>query len=168
MRRRPEQPARKQLTPNELLSKCLALLHRKFYQGKTEHSPKTPAVNELGGSIASARRLDERGVTISSDKYNKIFMSVFIDSLRYGDLEKISYLAAWLAKVIQRHFDHHGEEIYQKAKFVCTLTEIAPLFAKKNAAPVAYDPVSEFAQAHRLIRPKGRPSVKDKEQLRLL
>ena len=53
-------------------------------------------VEECGKGLAEnmAKWLDDHGVTISADEYRAIFMSVFMDGLRFGDLEKITYLPA--------------------------------------------------------------------------
>ena len=99
-----------------------------------------------------AKWLNERGVTLSADRYREICESVFMDGLRFGNTENISYLPAWLAKVIQSHFACHGDEIYAEAKSMRTLVEHTLLLAGRlpQAAP---DPVRDLAAAAALLRP---------------
>jgi hypothetical protein len=96
------------------------------------------------------------GVTLPAEKYREIFMAVFMDGLRFGDTENITYLPTWLAKVIQSHFDHHGDEIYEQAKSIRALAENA-LFSAGKLAKSGPDPVRELAAASRLLRPQKRP-----------
>jgi hypothetical protein len=168
MRRKEPKFERKQQTSAELLGSCIAFLQRKFYQDH-DHAFSKDRQRLLEWVVLwPAKWLDRRGVTISDDQYRALFESVFMDSLRFGDTENITYLPAWLAKVIQSHFAHHGDEIYQAAKNVRTLTEHALLMAGKLVQKQP-DPVRELAQAARLIRPKKSTSkVSKKEQLTLL
>src|SRR6185369_17295894 len=91
----------KQLTSDELLNELLGFLQRKFYEGRAVAFQKDRRRLLEWVVLWPARWLDERGVTVASDKYREIFMSVFMDSLRFGDTANITYLPAWLAKVIQ-------------------------------------------------------------------
>jgi len=149
----------KQLTSDELLNELLGFLQRKFYEGRAVAFQKDRRRLLEWVVLWPARWLDERGVTVASDKYREIFMSVFMDSLRFGDTANITYLPAWLAKVIQSHFDHHGEEIYEEAKSVRALTENALLMAR-GAIVAGPDPVRDLAQAARLLRRSKKHPVK--------
>jgi hypothetical protein len=169
MRRKSSNPERRQIVTDELVGKCLAFLQNKFYQGKDRAFSKDRKRLLDWVVLWPATWLDERAVTISLDEYYKIFMTVFMDSVRFGDLENIEYAPAWLAQVIQSHFGIHGEDYYQAAKSVRTLTENALLFAKKNPATVQPDPIRELASARRLLRPKKlNRKIERKEQLKLL
>lgn len=172
MRRKAEQPARRQLTPDELLGRCLAFLQRKFYQGQDRAYSKDRQRLLKWVVLWPAKWLDERAVSIPPDQYYDTFISVFQDALNFGDLENITYLPAWLAKVIQSHFDHHGDDIYQRAKSLRTLCDAAQK-SLTNLPRRAPDTVRELASASRLIRPRNHGkrkvvSAPKKEQLNLL
>jgi hypothetical protein len=178
MRRSTNNPARakrRQMTSEELIGKCLAFLQNKFYHGK-DKAFAADRKNLLDWVVLwPAKWLDEKAVTISLDEYYKIFMDTFMDSVRFGDIENLSYPPAWLAKVLQSHFDHQGDKIYERAKSVRTITETAVLHAirSNNRAPVAPDPIKELVAASRLLKPKNhgkRKPVNDpqKAQLNLL
>lgn len=161
--------APKQQTSPELLGACISFLQRKFYEGKDEAFAQDRQRLLQWVVCWPAKWLDERGITLSSDRYREIFFSVFMDGLRFGDTGKITYLPAWLAKVIQSHFAHHGDEIYDEAKSIRTLTESALILAGKLPTLAAPDPVRELAQAARLLKPKKRaPNPPVKDQLTLL
>lgn len=163
---------RKQLTSDELTGKCLAFLQRKFYQGRDgEFSKQRQDLLRLV-VLWPAKWFDDRAVTISADQYLKIFDSVFMDSIRFGDIENLLYPPAWLAKVIHSHFDIHGEDYYRAAKSMRILAENAMLFAQNRNPALAPDPVREMAQAARLLKPRNHGkravSTPKKEQLNLL
>lgn len=165
--RRPR-PTFKQPTSQELRDTCLDFLSRKFYPGRDVVFAKDRRRLLDWVVLWPAKWLDNRGVTIPSDQYRQLFMDVFMDGLRYGDLEAITYLPAWLAKVIQSHFAHHGDEIYERAKSVRTLAERAQttLAGLPRRQP---DPIREMAAAARLLKPKKQPrKAPIKQQLTLL
>jgi hypothetical protein len=167
---RPKLPAfqRKQQTSQELLDDLLGFLERKFYEGHRVEFLKDRRRLLAWVVLWPAVWLHERGVTLPDDRYRQIFMAVFMDALRLGDTGNIKYLPAWLAKVIQSHFAVHGDEIYEQAKSIRTLTEHALLSAGK-AIQARPDPVRELAVAARLVKaakPARKPT--QKEQLSLL
>ena len=169
MKRRPQfQPGRKQPTPLELRDSLLAFLERKFYQGhRIEFVKDRPRLLDWV-VLWPARWLDNRGVTIPAERYREIFMSVFMDGLRFGNVEKVTYFPAWLAKVIQSHFAVHGDEIYDEGKNLRAILERTLLVAGRQVAP-APDPVRELAQAARLLKaPKRAGKAPVKAQLTLL
>lgn len=169
MRRLPQpKPALQQVTPDDLVASLLGFLERKFYEGHPLNFTKDRPRLLKWVVLWPARWLDERGVTVLPNRYREIFMTVFLDGLRFGDTGNITYLPAWLAKVIQSHFDHHGEEIYDEAKSIRTLAEqsISQLSHLRAVHP---DPVRELAHAARLLKPKSRKvSSPVKDQLSLL
>jgi hypothetical protein len=145
-------------TSQELLQDLLDFLQRKFYPDR----PKAFAQDRrrlLDWVILwPAKWLDERGVTIPATQYKDLFFRVFMDGLRFGNTGNVTYLPAWLAKVIQSHFVHHGDEIYQQAKSVRTMTENAMVLAGrlvvKNES--ISDPVRDLANAALLLKKTSR------------
>lgn len=165
--RRKPQPARSQPTPDELLERLLSFLQRKFYQAHAVSFAKDRPRLLKWVVLWPAKWFNDRAVTITPDRYAEIFYQVFLDAQIHG-AEKVTYLPAWLSKVIQSHFHHHGEEYYEQAKSIRNAVETAMIIAG-HAAPAAADPIRELATAARLLKPKPRPqkpAVKD--QLTLL
>ena len=172
MKRRPQPaPARKQPTPQELRDACLDFLQRKFYQGHAVDFAKDRPRLLAWVVLWPAKWLNERGVTIPASRYQELFQTVIMDALRLGDTGNITYLPAWLAKVIQSHFACHGDEIYAEAKSMRTLVEHTMLITGQmpHAAP---DPVRELAAAAALLKPRKAPKRPSKasvnDQLTLL
>jgi hypothetical protein len=85
---------RKQPTPQELLDDLLGFLQRKFYQGQPVAFAKDRRRLLDWVVLWPAAWLDERGVTLPAARYREIFMSVFMDGLRFGNTENITYLPA--------------------------------------------------------------------------
>ena len=113
--------------------------------------------------------LKAREVSLSKDRYKVILEGILMDALRFGNTGSITYLPAYLGKVVQTHFDVHGDEIYDEAKSIRTLAEKAISVAGQVVGRPAPDPVMELAAAARLLKPKTtcrKPSVKG--QLNLL
>ena len=160
--------SRAQPTPLELRDDLLDFLERKFYSGHRIEFVKDRPRLLAWVVLWPAEWLDKRGVTIPLDRYREIFMKVFMDALRFGDTGNITYLPAWLAKIIQSHFACHGDEIYAEAKSLRTIVEHV-LLVTGGAVNQPADPLRSLAQAARLIKtPKRRPKSSSKQQLTLL
>lgn len=159
---RPKQP-----TSQELLDSILDFLQRKFYEGDPISFRKDRSRLLAWVALWPASWLNKKGVSLPADRYREIFFQVFLEAKANGT-EKITYRPAWLRHVIQTHFAHHGDEIYEQAKSVRNLVEHAVLIAGK-AAPSAPDPVRELAQASTLLKArKPAPKRAVKDQLTLL
>lgn len=170
MRPKPQRraPSRKQATPVELRDELLAFLERKFYQGHRIEFVKDRPRLLAWVVLWPAKWLNDRGVTIPADRYREIVMGIFMDSLRFGQVEKVTYFPAWLAKVIQSHFAVHGDEIYDEGKNLRTVVETTTM-ALGRLQVASPDPVRELAQAARLLKTKKRPAKAPvKQQLTLL
>lgn len=167
---RPKRPTfqRKQQTSQELRDDLMGFLQRKFYDGHPIEFRKDYRRLLDWVVLWPAKWLIEKGVSLPDDRYREIFMSVFMDALRFGNTDGINYLPAWLGRVIQSHFAVHGDEIYESAKSLRTLVEHALLSAGK-AAVARPDPVRELAALARLVKaPKPVKKPSQKEQLNLL
>ena len=169
--RRPRKnlPERHQPTPDALLAELLDFLQRKFYEGHAVNFTKDRRRLLDWVVLWPAKWLNERGVTLPAERYREIFFTVFMDGLVFGNVGQITYLPAWLAKVIQSHFQHHGDEIYQEAKSMRSMVEETMILTGKLAVRKA-DPVNTLAQAAALLRqPKKRSKIRpQKAQLSLL
>ena len=147
---------RPQPTSEALRNDLLDFLQRKFYQGHPVAFAKDRKRLLDWVVLWPAKWLNERGITLPGDRYREIFMAVFMDGLRFGNTGNITYLPAWLAKVIQSHFDHHGEEIYDRAKSIRSLADHV-MHSLGRLTPHAPDPVRHLAAAARLLKPRKAP-----------
>lgn len=171
MRRRPSLPARKQPTTPEILESLLSILESKFYRGYAVNFAKDRRRLLDWVILWPAQWLNERSVTVSADRYREILKAILIDAAAHAQLDKINYLPAYLAKTIQAHFAHHGDEIYEEAKAIRNMVENAISIAGRQpqAAP---DIAQELTKAKHLLRAaRGQTKLKKtavKEQLSLL
>lgn len=151
MNRRPPKPALKQPTPKELLDHLCDFIERKFYAGRPVDFTKDRRRLLEWVILWPAAWLNQRGVTIPPDRYREIVERVMFDALAHGNTGQITYLPAWLAKVIQSHFACHGDEIYEQAKCMRNLVEHAAAALGKLHVRQTPDPVFELAEARRLL-----------------
>lgn len=162
-----KRPVRKQHTPEEIRDELLRFIRTKFYQGEAvEFEKDRPRLLKLV-VLKFASWLDERGVTLPSDRYLAIMRdTILMDAVRFGTAE-IKYRPGWLGVVVEKHLAHHGEEYYEEAKALRSVVETSLMLAR--AGVQGRDPVRELAQASRLLKAKKRvikPVVND--QLNLL
>ncbi|HEV2329201.1 MAG TPA: hypothetical protein VGY56_10475 [Verrucomicrobiae bacterium] len=112
--------------------------------------------------------LNGRGVTLSAERYKKIFTDIILDAVRFGNTSKVRYRPAWLKHVMQTHFAIHGEEYYTEAKNARAQAEHALLMLGKLQVRPEADPVRELAAAGALLarsKPAKRPRVKETANL---
>ena len=155
MRRKTPHSDRPQPTPVELRDSLMDFLERKFYQGHRIEFVKDRPRLLSWVVLWPAKWLQDRGVTIPAERYREIFINVFMDGLRFGHTENITYLPAWLAKVIQSHFAVHGDEIYDEGKNLRAVVDRTLLVVGKQVSQ-APDPVRDLAAAARLLAPLKR------------
>lgn len=152
MPKKPQRPpVRKQETPQELLDACLGFLERKFYEGHAVSFAKDRRRLLEWVVLWPASWFNKRAVSVPPDRYREIFFTVFMDSLRFGNVGKITYLPAYLAKVIQSHFQHHGDEYYEQAKSARSLAEHTIMVLGRLPQAAVADPVRDLAVARRLL-----------------
>ena len=60
--------------------------------------------------------------TLPSHRYKGIVLDVLQTIKRHGDTRGIQYLPGYLAHCLQTHFKHHGDEYYEEAKALRSLT----------------------------------------------
>lgn len=142
----------KQPTPEELTNALLDFLRRKFYTRPQDVKAFAQDRSRLLAWVVlwPASWLNSRGVTIHGDAYRDIFFKVFLNADAHRS-DRIKYRPAWLRMVIQSHFEIHGEEYYQQAKSVRSITERLVLLgaASRQAAP---DPIGEMSAARSILK----------------
>jgi hypothetical protein len=117
-----------------------------------------------------AHWLDERGVSMLPDDYRKLLLDVFVDIKRHGETGNIKYWPGYLAKCIQEHFAHHGEEIYARGKALRTRVDYVLSGVRKAPDEAqALRSVENLAQVHKALvtRRQARREGRVKEQLTL-
>jgi hypothetical protein len=163
--RRSNRPPSHQPTPQALIDELSRFLESKFYPGHPVPFQKDRPRLLKWVVFPLAKYLDDKAVTIPPARYLEIVKGVLMEALQLGDTGRITYLPAWLGKVMQSHLDHHGEEYYEEAKV--TRNYITTVMAGIRPGP-ARDAVRELAQAARLLKPKKAPKRPINAQLNLL
>lgn len=97
---KPKRPQRKQPTPQELRDELLRFIQTHFYPGHAVAFAKDTPRLLSWVVLKLAVYLNSRAVSISTERYLEIMKAVLMDALRFGDTGKITYLPAWLGKVV--------------------------------------------------------------------
>lgn len=168
---KPRRPQRRQPTPEELRDTLLHFIQTHFYKGQPVAFAKDRPRLLKWVVLKLASYLDDKAVSISTERYQEIMQKVLMEALQFGDTGNITYLPAWLGRCIDSHLDVHGEGYYEEGKAARenVQTHLSGALKIAHAGLQGRDPVREMAEAARLIRPQKRP-VKTvvKEQLPLL
>ncbi|NOS72025.1 MAG: hypothetical protein HOP33_19120 [Verrucomicrobia bacterium] len=160
-----------QQTPAEVLEALLGLVQRKFYAGDAVNFAKDRKRILQWCLLWPAREwFKPKSISLPAARYQEILTKVIMEATIH-QAEKINYIPAWLARVIQSHFEMHGDEIYEEGKAVRNVTENALLALGK--LPVREDVlVNDFAAASHLLdaaKPARRKQTpKTDNQLNLL
>lgn len=140
----------KQQTPSELTDSLLDFLRRKFYENDNVNFAKDRKRLLAWVVLWPAWWLKQKGVTLPSDKYREMFFQVFLEA-KANAASKITYRPAWMRHVIQEHFKHHGDEIYERAKSIRSVVEHIILSTGKRPTNADPDPTDTLAAARALI-----------------
>lgn len=170
--RPPVEPRPEQQTSVELRDALLAFIRGKFYPDPAHglaFAKDRPRLLEWV-VFWPAKWLKSRGVTLPPERYQELIINALMEGLRHGATHEIRYLPAWLRQVVQSHFAHNEEPIYEEAKAIRTRVESALLrLGGRVAVAPPPDPVREMATAGQLLKarkPAKRTAIKG--QLSLL
>jgi hypothetical protein len=164
-------PKRYQPTSDELRDKLLHFIQTHFYQGQFIPFAKARPFLLERVIFKLATYLDEKDVTIGTDRYLEIMQKVLMEALQFGDTANIGYLPAWLGKCVDSHLSVHGEKYYEEGKVnrANIQTHLAAALKIAQAGVQGRDPVREMAAAARLLKAKRKPfKAPQKQQLTLL
>lgn len=161
--RRPAVARPRQVTSSELRDSLLDFLRAKFYPEPAHWVTFQKDVPRLLAWVVlwPAKWLDERGVTLPTERYQELVVNALLEGLRHGDTGGIKYLPAWLGRVVQSHFAHNEDAIYEEGKALrgrleLTLRGLEAIAAASRPA----DPVREMAAAAGLLKARRRDSAK--------
>jgi hypothetical protein len=165
-----KRPASKQPTPVELRDELLRFIETHFYPGhRLEFIKDTPRLLKWV-VLKLAEYLDDKAVSIPTARYLQIMTwkggkdaegkqrppGILMEALRFGDTGTITYMPAWLGKVVESHLRIHGEEYYEEGKTIRNyLDHVAARLPQAGAEPP--NPTRELAQAARLLKTKKKP-----------
>ena len=152
-----------------MVDELLRFVESKFYEGDPISFVKDRRRLLQWVILRPAQWLDDRGVTISTEAYRQILVDkILMTAVRHGDTGNIRYRPAWLAKAVESHLDHHGEEYYESAKAIRAVVEHTLLVAGRLAQAKS-DPIRELATARRLLAVKKKAPKRPRNgQLTLL
>jgi len=158
-RPRPAYPRPRQQTSQELLDGLCQFVRQKFYpEHPVNFAKDRPRLLEWV-ILYPAAWLNRRGVTLPPERYHALLTGILLDTVRFGQPSKVTYLPAYLRQVLQSHFEHHGEAIYEEAKSLRTVLEHTLFSVGRSVAVAAPDPVRDLARAATLLRAK-KPAKK--------
>jgi hypothetical protein len=166
---KPRRPVRKQQTSVELRDELLRFIEVKFYPGRPIDFIKDRRQLLKLAVLKFAAWLDERGVTLPSNRYLEIVRdTILMEAVRFGRIEQVKYIPGWLGVVVEKHLEHHGEEYYEEAKSIRSVAEAALLIAGRSVVAAA-DPVRELSKVNALLKSPNRTKKRQfNDQLNLL
>lgn len=150
--KRPDQPVRpRQQTSQEVRDALLELVQRKWYAEDRVGFLKEQKDLLRWVILWPAAWLHARGVDVPQEKYREIVSKVLLEAAAFQRIQKVKYRPAYLKMVLQRHFDHHGDEIYAAAKAARSVAEHALATLGKLPVQSTDRVVEELAAASRLL-----------------
>jgi hypothetical protein len=160
--RRPKRNTSRQATPAELVTQLLNVVRSQFY-GDLPPKRFFQDRNLLLRNVIlyPAHWLDERGVTLPSHRYQGIVLDVLQTIKRHGDTRGVQYLPGYLAHCLQTHFKHHGEEYYEEAKALRSLTGDVINALAKLPCRAESDLIPTLAALRADLAPRKRRRTKD-------
>lgn len=151
---------RPQPTPEAMVTALLNLIETKFYPGHPIPFAKDRSNLLKLVVLWPAGWLNRHGVSLTADSYQSRLSEIIIDAAAHFDGARVKYLPAWLGVSVQRHFDHHEDEIYDEGKALRNALESAVAQARGSIVRER-DPVRELAQLSSVLRAaKGRKAPK--------
>lgn len=117
----------RQSTPKDVLDALLRLVEGKFYQGDGKRFNQDKKRILVWALLWPAREFfNKKEVAVPAARYQELLTGILIEAAMHAD-EVINYRPAWLARVIQSHFEIHEQAIYDEAKAVRNVAENALL-----------------------------------------
>ncbi len=164
-------PRPRQQLGEEIINDLLGVIRRQFYldaEPKQWFQDRAFLLRRV--VLWPAGWLTGRGVTLPPARYKALLLDIFTDIKRHGSTGAVKFWPGYLASCVQKHFAHHGDEIYNEAKSARTLVENALLCARQNTRTgTAPDPIADLARAASLLKGKPRrKSAPKSSQLSLL
>lgn len=166
---RPIQVRARQPVASEIKDSICDFICRHYYPGERVRFLKDQTFLLREVVLWPAKWFDTRGVTIPGQRYQDLMISsgkppgILMDALRYGDPPK--YPPAYLMACVQRHFDVHGESLYEEAKSVTWAIDRVISGLQSTATLAPPDPIRDLARAANLLRPRKRSVYAPETQL---
>jgi hypothetical protein len=161
----------KQPRSDEVRDTILNFIRRKFYEGHWVEFAKQRRHLLQWVVFELAVYLDSRAVTIPATRYIEIMVGekgILMEAIRFMQVEKMTYIPAYLRRCVQSHLTVHGEDYYDEGKSLRNALDNTLKFVQKQVA-VEADPVRELASAARLLKTQKRAfKAPQKQQPNLL
>lgn len=101
--------------------------------------------------------LTKRGVTLPPARYKALLLDIFSEVKTHGQTDRVSFWPGYLLHVVQEHFKHHGDALYEEAKSARAVAHLA--LSKVTSGRQAPDAVESLAQAASLLRIRRAPKA---------
>lgn len=140
----------------ELINTLLTHLNAQFY---SEGNPKRffQDQRQLVGVLTwPATWLNQRGITLPLDRYEKILREIIAGIQRHGDTGKIKHFPAYFEHTVKQWFVHNGESLYEELKSIRNVLDLRFLKGLTPEVPKGPNPIDVLAQANRVLAVQKR------------
>ena len=140
-----------QETPAEIVADLMGAIRGQFYADLPEQKWwQDQRLIKSWVVLWPARWLEQRGVTLRPERYKEIVLGILDTIKRHGATASVEYWPRYLAKCLQDHFKHHGDEYYEEGKALRAVVESA-LARAQRAQAAQPDPVRVLAEAGQVL-----------------
>jgi hypothetical protein len=148
------EPRPKQETPATMVAEMMENIRGQFYgDAGAKRWKQEYAYIKKHVVLWPATWLDNKGVTLPVDVYQKEILDKLLEVKQHCAQEQFKYFPAYLQKCIKDHFRHNGDAIYERAKTFRTAVDGA-LDQLATVRPA--DPVATMAAAQRVLEVKRK------------
>ena len=153
-----------------LIDDLLAFVQKQFYSGTACHDYCRDRRMLVYALSWPAHWLDQRGLKMPQKKYEALLYQRLNDIVKHGNKNVYrQYFPRYLLKALQDHFAWHGDELYFELKHIRNcLQGVEGLLKYSAASQYEQDHYTRIlAQAHRIVKPRGRKKEVTQKQLSL-
>jgi hypothetical protein len=95
--------------------------------------------------------LNDRGIGLPVAEYEAKMREIILTIKRHGDTRKIKLVPAYLGDCVRKHFQHHGEALYEARKHVRNALDLAALKGRPAPLAATADAVPALLKAHAVL-----------------
>jgi hypothetical protein len=137
--------------PEAMIERLLGEVFRVFYAGLDGRRWLQDQRSLLQALTWPAVWLNDRGVGLSVVDYEAKMREIISTIERRGDIRRIKLVPAYLGDCVRKHFQHHGDEIYEARKHVRNALDLSLLKGRPAPSSAATDAVPALLKAHAVL-----------------